>query len=151
MKNRRKLNESAYEFRKDISTEAAYHEARIDLPQRVRSAARAASGPAAAMETPLGVVAAAAGSTPGEYGEGRLAVGRRFESRRPEARVSWYREAGLGAGVVRGGGVAPRPLHRLRGLRRLRRGGSGHAAEVGIHQGEGHPCIVGIGAMDGAP
>jgi hypothetical protein len=80
------------------------------------------------MEAPLGVVAAAAGSAPGEAGEERLADSRRFEARRPEAGESWYREAGLGAGVIRGGGVAPRPLHRLRGWRRLRRWGIRHAA-----------------------
>jgi len=52
--------------------------------RRGRSAALAVSGPAAALEPPLGVVAAAGGSTPGEYGEGRPAAGRRFEARRPK-------------------------------------------------------------------
>jgi hypothetical protein len=81
------------------------------------------------MEAPLGIVAAAAGSAPGETGQEWLAVCRRFEAR-PEAGESRYREAGLGAGLVRSGGVAPRPLRRLRGRRRLRRWGSGTAAEV---------------------
>jgi hypothetical protein len=78
-------NESACEIRKDISAEAAQLGNRNELPERERSAAGAASGPAAAMETPLGVIAAAVRATPGEYGEGRLAAGRRFETRRSEA------------------------------------------------------------------
>ena len=102
------------------------------------------------MEAHLGIVAAAAGSAPGEAGQEWQAVGRRFKVRRPEAGESWYLEASLGSGVVRGGGVAPRPLRRLRGRRRLRRGGSGPAAEVGILQGDSHPSKVGVGAVDGA-
>ncbi len=111
----------------------------------------AASGPAAAARPPLGVVAAAARAAPGEDGKGRLAAGRRFEARHSEAGYGRYGEASLGARVVRGGGVVPRSLGRLRGQRRLHSRGSRPAAEVEIHQGESHPGIVGIGAVDGAP
>ncbi len=96
----------------------------------MRSAARAARWPASALEAPLGIVAAAAGSAPCETGQEWLAVGRRFEARHPEAGESWHREASLGAGVVRSGGVAPRPLSRLGGRRQLRSRGSRTAAEV---------------------
>jgi hypothetical protein len=52
------------------------------------------------MEAPLRVVAAAAGSAPGETGQEWLADGRRFEARF-EAGERRYREAGLGPGLVR--------------------------------------------------
>ena len=56
----------------------------------MRSAARAARWPASAMEAPLGIVAAAAGSAPGETGQEWLAVGRRFKARRPETDSLFY-------------------------------------------------------------
>jgi hypothetical protein len=111
----------------------------------------AASSPTAALEPPLGVVAAAAGSTPGEDGEGRLAASWRFEAQGPEAGESRNWEAGLRAGIIRSWRVGPRPLHRLSGRRQLHRGRSGHMAEIGVQQGEGHPCVVGVGAVNSSP
>jgi len=52
------------------------------------------------MEAPLRVVAAAAGSAPGEAGQEWLADSRRFEARF-EAGERRYWEAGLGPGLVR--------------------------------------------------
>ncbi|MFN9961036.1 MAG: hypothetical protein ACK55I_48775, partial [bacterium] len=96
------------------------------------SAAIAARRPASALESPLGVVSAAAGPAPGKTGQEWLADSRCFEAG-CEAGEGRNRETGLGSGIIGRGGIAPRSLRRKRGRRRLRSGDRRTAAEVRVH------------------
>ncbi len=116
------------------------------LPAAAAPAATVEAAPLeAAREGVPGSGSGTAGATPREAAQVGLAEGG------SEARQCRNWLSGFGSGLVGGRGLGPLTFQLLRGCLRYHRRSRGGLAEIAVDQGEGHPGVRGVGAVDGAP